>query len=520
MFIVKIIAGKKEISAELSAPARLTDLFHDNNVPFDMPCAGRGKCLKCKVRAKGALSQMTELEKKALSQDELSGGVRLACMTFAHGDAEIVIDSGEGASRIVSGGHMPEFDKNPVGKKFGLAADIGTTTVAAYLYDLKTCALLSSTSAENPQRSFGADVISRIEKSLAGDGEKLARCIADCIKSLAQKMCREAQISPEDIDSAVITGNTTMLYLLTNKNVDCLSHAPFSASTLFGNSADNSFSLPGFANADVFLPRCMSAFVGADITTAVLSSGMTDQNSCSLLCDIGTNGEMALWFNGKLYCCSTAAGPAFEGVGIHMGMSACDGAVDRVYTDSKTITVTTVGNAPARGICGSGIIDAAAVLAQCGIIDETGAFQKDGHAFSDCVIEMGGEPAFRFSGTGIVVTQKDIREIQLAKSAIKAGILTLLHKAGITPADFGTFYIAGGFGNYINIESAVRIGMFPREVNQKAKVLGNAAGMGACMILLSGEMKEKSENIAQEAQTVELSTDPYFMDTYIDSMEF
>lgn len=517
MFTVKFISNKQMVSIPLSGSTRLSEVFSKNNIPFAMPCGGNGKCLKCKVCAEGSLSGITSLEFHALSQAELERHIRLACMTYVTGDAQIRLPGNDSVS-IMAGGHMPIFKLRPLGSKFGIAVDIGTTTVVAYLYDLKKGELLSSGCTANPQKVFGADVISRIEKSLEGKAGQLAECIVGCIEELSVRICCSRQIPPAAVDSLVVTGNTTMLYLLMQNDVTCLSRAPFKADTLFGGFSN--LRLPALPNAVVYLPRCISSFVGADITTAILSSEMIDRDTCCALVDIGTNGEMALCLSGKIWCCSTAAGPAFEGVGIQMGMNASDGAIDRVFIQGGTIRFTTIGGVTARGICGSGIIDAAAVFATAGVIDETGAFRLQGHPFADCLRKINGEPAFRFAGSDVIITQKDIREIQLAKSAIRAGLEALLHEAGITPNEVDTFYIAGGFGSFINIDSAAQIGLFPREFKNRIVVLGNAAGMGACMILLSDAMREKSTYIAQCAETIELSISPFFMDTYIDNMTF
>jgi len=521
MFQVKIISSDKTVITLLSKPTLLSYLIFDQHMHIDMPCAGKGKCLKCRVRAIGSLSDFAKIELESLSEKARAEGVRLACMTYVTGTAEIYLNEDDDSSQIVFSGHMPDFKKHPLGTRLGIAVDIGTTTVATYLYDLSSCKRIGHNCANNPQKTFGADVISRIEQSMAGHTSQLAQIMIDCIEQMAGDMCSLQSISVSDVDCVVITGNTTMLYLLTKTDVNCLARAPFEATTLFGTYADkNLIRLKSMPNAKVYLPQCISAYVGADITTAILSSEMTDSNECSILVDIGTNGEMALQFSGKLWCCSTAAGPAFEGAGIYMGMNAARGAIDRVFVDDGVIRYTTIDHVPACGICGSGIIDAMAVLISEGIIDETGYIEEKGHSHEQCICEVGDAPAFRFENSEVVITQKDIREVQLAKSAICAGLQTLLHDAQLDLETVKTFYIAGGFGSFINIDSAAIIGLFPKALKSKAVILGNAAGMGACMILLSDEMMKKSVRIAGKAENIELSTSHYFMDAYIDGMMF
>lgn len=521
MSSVLISTIKGNITVKIREPVLISDLLIQSGIGINMPCGGKGICLKCKVRAEGKLSRLTAKEKEIFSSKELAEGFRLACMTYVSGDARIRLNSEILKQRIVSAGRMPDFEKNPSGKKFGIAFDIGTTTVAGYLYDLRSFNLIGERCAENPQRIFGADVLTRVGRALENGANALSQSITACLEKLAGEMCAAVKIPESEIDSAVITGNTAMLSLLTCTDVTGLSRAPFKAASLFGCSGKNiGFSIPSLPAADIYFPRCQSAFAGADIGCAVLSSGMTDKTENSLLLDIGTNGETALWCRGKLTCCSAAAGPVFEGAGIKCGMTAVPGAIDHVFIDEKKIGFTTVEKVHAKGICGSGIIDAAAVLVSCGIIDKTGAFVKGNRRFADNMCKVNGEPAFRFQDTGVVITQKDIREIQLAKSALNAGIMALMHEAGIGPDEIGVFYVAGGFGNYINADSAAAIGLFPAQLKNKTSVLGNAAGAGACMLLLNKELRDKQRRTADSAETYDLSVSGCFMEYYINGMTF
>ncbi|MEG1442547.1 MAG: ASKHA domain-containing protein, partial [Oscillospiraceae bacterium] len=252
-----------------------------------------------------------------------------------------------------------------------------------------------------------------------------------------------------------------------------------------------------------YLPRCISAYVGGDITTAILASGMLNTKT-SFLVDIGTNGEMALWHNGELVCCSTAAGPAFEGAGISMGTLAISGAINKVYIDEDKIKYTTIDNEKPIGICGTGLIDAIACMVSSGILEESGYLEE----------------SFKIGDSGISISSSDVREVQLAKSAIRAGIDTLLDSCKISYDDIENFYIAGGFGSYIDKNSAAEIGLIPTEILDKVKIMGNGAGSGAIMILLSNANLSESERIAKMAQTIELSNSPIFMEKYIDAMMF
>jgi len=392
----------------------------------------------------------------------------------------------------VTDGFIREFEKNPLTDDkdcFGVAIDIGTTTVAGYLYKLPECELLNTICIPNSQVIYGADVITRIEHSNNGGLFDLHSKVWEQIWRI--RLSFELQ-TEEKVELMVITGNTAMLHMLLNIDPRTLAVAPFTPQSLFGWWTENAY-----------FPKCISSYVGADITTGILASGMVD-DSCSFLVDIGTNGEMALWNGEKLICCSTAAGPAFEGAGIAAGCPAVTGAINKVYIENGAIAYTTISNAPAVGICGTGLIDVIACMIELGIIDETGYMEED----------------FLIADSGISITPDDIRQVQLAKSAIRAGIDTLLNECGKTSADIKNFYIAGGFGNYIDKQSCAKIGLIPSDVLGKVVILGNAAGIGAGMILQSKECLEQSEQIGITAETVELSTSPYFMTKYVDNMMF
>ena len=254
----------------------------------------------------------------------------------------------------------------------------------------------------------------------------------------------------------------------------------------------------------VYLAPCAAAFVGADLMTALLAGGICGKPDTQLLADIGTNGEIALWHDGQLYCCSTAAGPAFEGAGISMGMGGSAGAVDRVYVQDGEIKAHVIGEAAPQGICGSGVVDAVACLLETGQMDETGYIEEESAVIADPV----------------VFTQNDVRMVQLAKSAIHAGIRTLLHTAGLACEDVSGLLIAGGFGSYLDVENGARIGLFPAEMLACIRVVGNAALSGASMILLNKEYRSVCEEYAKNATIVELSTDPFFADEYMERMMF
>ena len=489
----------------VSKGINLAQALGEEDLHLDTPCGGAGRCGKCTVRVRGSLSAPAAQE-QALLGSLLEEGFRLACQAHIEGDAEIWPGTRRGDSKIEAEGALPAFNPDPMFQRFGAAIDIGTTTLAARLYD-REGTLLAQASSLNPQHRFGADVISRIEKSLAGEREALARCICQGLDQLLDTMAAQAGIRSDEIDTVVLTGNSTMLYLLTSRDPDCLSHAPFEADERFGRFTNlGEVTLSSVRHAQIYLPHCISAFVGADTTCALLASGICDREDSALLADIGTNGELALWHHGSLLCCSTAAGPVFEGAGISQGMQGSTGAIDRVAWQEGALKVHTIGEAEPRGICGSGIIDAASALLQGGLLDESGALEA-----TDNQILL---------APGVSLTQKDIRMVQLAKAAICAGIRTILDQAGLDAADLDLLAVSGGFGSYLDLSSAANIGLLPPQLAQKADILGNAALTGASMLLLNRAFIGKAGQLAALARVTDLSTSPIFAEYYIDCMSF
>ena len=469
----------------------------------EKPCGGHGKCRKCKVIARGELSKITSIEQEFFSEDELKQGIRLACLTSAMGDCEIeTLTKGEDA-QIVNEGVMPAFELKPVFSHYGVAIDIGTTTLAGRLYNSHGV-LLSTVSMLNPQKVWGADVISRIETALDGKAIELATAIRNAINDMFSVLARKARIDTSAIDGVVITGNTVMLSLLVKESVEPFSRAPFKIERLFGEALTASeldfTNLHG--NVSVYLPPCISAFVGADNTCAILATELTKKTTPMMVVDIGTNGEMALWNNGKLIVCSTAAGPAFEGVGISMGMRGVEGAIDKITNVNGTLQAHVIGEVEARGICGSGLVDAVACMIDEQILDESGFLESSSYCIQGAV----------------TLTQKDIRMFQLAKSAICAGLMTLIKSNHLLSSEISTLFIAGGFGNYLHIKNAAKIGLLPKEFTERSKVVGNAALIGAVMILLNKDFKIEVETLSKNAVTLELSSNSIFSDFYMMGM--
>jgi uncharacterized 2Fe-2S/4Fe-4S cluster protein (DUF4445 family) len=398
---------------------------------------------------------------------------------------------------------MPKMEISPMFSRFGAAIDVGTTTIVGKIYS-STGEMRAQASVLNSQNKWGADVISRVEASVSGKSKALAQSVTEAIDSVVSQLSCSAKIRTDEIDGAVITGNTVMLTLLAEGDAEPFSHAPFDVKRLFGETVlSHEIGLKSLLpKTPVYFPPCISAFVGADITCAILSTEVYKTEG-AILVDIGTNGEMALWKNGSLTVASTAAGPAFEGVGISHGMRGEQGAIDRVEIVNGSLSCHTVGEVEAVGICGSGLVDAAACLLRLETLDESGYLEDE---------------EVNLSGT-VSLTQKDIRMLQLAKSAIYAGLMTLTSSA-TDAADAPVLYIAGGFGNYLNRQSAMKIGLLPKELAERSVTVGNAALSGASMLLLNPSLKSTLDGLIKNAKVLDLSVSSVFSDYYISGMSF
>ncbi len=407
----------------------------------------------------------------------------------------------------------------------GLAVDVGTTKLAAYICDLATGAILAKAGAMNPQTAFGEDVISRISySSSTSDGRKiLQRRLVETLNQLIHDLCLQAgslayPISSDQIVEAVVVGNTAMHHLFAGLPVHQLGLAPYVPAMSESLEIDaQRIGLAISPGAKIYLPPNIAGYVGADHVAMLLATGISSATKTAIALDIGTNTEISLVHDHQIISCSCASGPAFEGAHIQAGMRAAPGAIERVQVIHGELRTQTIDNVPAVGICGSGILDAIACLLQIGAIDHRGSFvsthplvNKDEHPNQFLLIDHSK------SGTGqdLVITRKDINEIQLAKSAIRTGIEVLLEAAGISAYEIEQFIIAGAFGTYINIPSAIQIGMFPSLPLDRFQQVGNAAGAGARQMLLSLSQRSVAESIATRVKYIELSTYPNFTNLF------
>lgn len=419
---------------------------------------------------------------------------------------------------------------------YGLAIDIGTTTIAGVLIDLNTGKELAVYSSINPQKPYGDDVITRIDYTRKNPKglKKLSLLLIDEINSMVNYFKDKCQISPDCIYHIAIVGNTSMMHMLVGVPVDTIATSPFNPvfSRLNPIEAADLGIMVNKKSLVTSLPL-VSGYIGADTMGCIIASGMATSSDLSLLIDIGTNGEIVLGNRDKIVACSASAGPAFEGGNIEFGIGSISGAIDSVKLVGEDIKYSTIDNLPAKGICGSGIVDLIRSMLYLGIIEPNGRLIGQDEARSLAskdlakrLVKYKDKDAFLVAkradnaNSDIYISQKDIRQVQLAKAAIRAGIELLLKDMQLAYDDISRVYLAGGFGNFIDIESAIAIGLLAHELRDKIKPIGNAALSGAKLTLMSGKYLDGTENLIELIHYIELSARADFQDYFIDHLEF
>lgn len=515
------------------------------------PCGGKGTCGKCKVHVTKPYDKVV-----------------LACKTEAVNGMEIAPVRDESENMVVLQGDKvsddtvdekdrhDDLDRRIVSPKGGIrdrssdvicaACDIGTTTVVCSIIDPVTKDVLASRAGANPQRSFGADVVSRIEAACADDDnlKTMNNAIVNLISGWITDMIQKLGV--EKIKLLTVAANTTMCHLFAGISPEKIGKAPFMPDELFGKEYKGAGI--GILNCEkVYIIPAVSGYVGGDITAGMAEC--IDADEMTLYLDIGTNGEMALGRGGKYLCAATAAGPAFEGAQIEMGMPGQKGAIDKVWLEGRKICYSVIGNVRPLGICGSGIIDAVAVFLDTGIIDENGTIKDmadiplwyrpyvevfdDEDDDEDIYPAETAEKVVHISPE-VILNQDDIRKIQLAKSAIAAGIDVLIKEYGITYNEIDRVCLAGGFGNYLDQKSAARIGLIPEKLLKKTISVGNAAQKGAIATayiyedhgsktetkILNKDIINKTNAIISTMAYIELSTYPGFDEMYVSHINF
>ncbi len=571
------------ISINTRKGENVRDALYRAGVELETPCNGQGLCGKCLIRVDSP-ENVPETPHKEITEEQAWEGIRLACRLVPETDMTIWLLSeySRDDHRILEGDRDPAFSEwaqspadadtsrrhlpdsesrmknqpavaldcsgdkclfiydgstpevlSPWRKETavkGLAIDLGTTSLVVTLLDLSSGREMATTSSLNPQIRFGHDVVRRIQKGSTPEGlAELSECVREGLNRLIRQACEDSEADPQEVLDVVIGGNTTMLQLAASVDPEPLGQVPFTVGLASGRSYPASrFGLDVHSAARVYVPPILHAYIGADISAGLLVSRefFEPGATTTLFVDIGTNGEMGLSADGRYLMTSTAAGPAFEGMGISAGMRARIGAVEAVTTDGKSqFQIHTIGNAPPQGICGSGIVDITAALLRLGVIDMTGRMRKPGQTeglpeeVSARLSEINGSPAFHL-GKKVYFTQEDVRQVQLAKSALRAAIDILLQEAGLECQHLDRIVLAGGFGYSLRAPNLEVIGLLPPGTADKVYFAGNTSRIGCVRMLRNVGYRRFLEEKMSSVEHVTIETRPDFMERYVASMEF
>ena len=400
-------------------------------------------------------------------------------------------------------------------RKYCGAADIGTTTLELSILK-EDGTVLASRREWNTQKKYGADVVTRLAGGAGGGWKRVSKTLVSQLQNGFSVLCREAGIVPEEMDRIALSGNTVMLHYAAGLNPTGLGTAPFQGESLFGMEKTDSRN-----GIRIYFAPCIGAYAGGDLVSGILACGLKNGPGNVLLADIGTNGEIAVWNGKQLLVCSTSAGPAFEGIGIGCGMPALPGAVRRIaWSREAGFRYEVIGNGKPEGICGSGLMDLVAALLQSGALEKSGRWNRESAVFRECGFENTGGSGIRLPGTELEISQKEIRQLQLAKGAIRAGMEMLLRKSGVRPDGLDRVILSGGFAEYTDPVSVLRIGLLPEGTGSRLCLDGNTSLRGAVLLAMFAEARLEAEETAAEARIVGLSGNREFNELFIEYLPF
>ncbi len=525
-FEIKVIRDNRTCIVLAEEGKNLLEQLREAGIYISAACGGKGKCGKCKVRMTMGATEATEADCRFLEEAELAAGWRLACLSYPAADCTLeIVSDDESEFEVVAEHREEQQEHGAAAGACAIAVDIGTTTLAIQLVERESKRLLHTVTGINHQRAYGADVISRIQTSNDGKGAELTESIRQDLLRGIGRLLLEYPVEPEQIGAVAIAGNTTMGHLLMGYPCETLGVYPFTPVNIetislpFEDLFQEQLTQAGEQEicrrirAEVTLLPGISTYVGADISAGLLSCGFDRLEEPCILIDLGTNGEMAIGNKDRILVTSTAAGPAFEGGNISCGMGSVPGAICKVRIQDNGAEVATIGDKPPVGLCGTGVIETVCELLEQELIDETGMLEED---YFDDGYELARTP----EGEPIVFTQKDVREIQLAKSAVRAGVETLMRRYGVTPGEVCHVYLAGGFGYKIDLAKTIAIGMLPEEFAEKTTAVGNSSLGGAVEYLAGPEAGRRLMQIVERSTEIELSSDKDFNQFYTDYMFF
>ncbi|MBW7934202.1 MAG: DUF4445 domain-containing protein [Gemmatimonadaceae bacterium] len=522
------------------------DLFlaaAQSDIWTEQPCGARTACGKCRVRVTSGDAAVTSADTRLLSTAELAEGWRLGCQLTLANDVTVTIPpqtrstaaKSFGDDKLFAGGIEPTFPTHvrseaEGGAVYGVAVDIGSTSLAAALVDLATGRVRGTTSRVNPQVRFGADVISRIHfaQEHPDGNEQLHRSVASAIGEMVSDLAQQGAVAADQIVAVACAGNATMTHAAVGADITPLGQAPYRG------AFTNEVTLPASEFGWTAHPEAVALFlpmvghhIGGDTVGAVLATGLDQADGWQLLIDLGTNTEVVLGSRRGLLATSTAAGPAFEGANIEYGMRAAPGAIDRVRALANgRLVAGTVANQPARGICGSGLIDAVAELHRAGVIADSGYLRSVAECeaagvhpalirrITDVPGESGAKRRVRFDGD-VMLSAQDVRQLQLVKGSIAAGIALVLQHAGVHAGDLEAIHIAGTFGSFVRKESVQGVGLVPAIDPERVHFVGNAAGVGARLVLVDARQRTRAQRIAEHCTYLELAGHPDYQDAFV-----
>lgn len=578
----KIFIEKENKIIETKENKTLMDVLLDENIFVDNACNGKGVCGKCKIKLiSGNLGELSETEKKLLSQEEINDNIRLSCLVKPKEDIKIELLQKERKHKVLSSGYMPKFQVNPsIHKKlislekstlenqrpleneilrqlnidkldwkllkeiksqdekitavfnndeviylekndtrdkiYGVIMDIGTTTVVISLVDINSGAELCVESMINVQKQYGLDVLTRITYEVENeeDGvENLQKAIVASINEMIEKLCKKANVNKKHIYEITVAANCTMMHMLLGIDAKSIGKSPFAPIfTTSKNVLAKDIGLLACEEARLYCLPSVSAYIGADIVAGAYVCELNKTDEDVLFIDIGTNGEIVLSNKGNLLSCSCAAGPALEGMNISCGMRAANGAIEDVIINEEENVIKVIGEEKPIGICGSGILAVVKELLKTGIVRDNGAFikleklEEDDYRLNRIQINNKKREFILYDDNKnkLLITQGDIRQVQLAKGAILSGFYALLKKANIEMKDLKKVMIAGQFGAHVSVDSLVGTGILPMEVKEKIVYVGNSSKTGAYMALMSKEAKEDMELLSKNMEYMEL----------------
>lgn len=480
--VCRVVFQPGSVSAEVPEGIMVSEAAVKAGVKIKLPCGGRGRCGKCLV---------------TVNNERV-----LACQTKVR-DGMVVTVPSEDTGKVIVATNYRVLDYEeilPLSGGYGLAVDIGTTTVAAEIVDTENGTTLFKSSGMNLQRTRGEDVLARIQYAEEGGTEELHRMILDTINDMIEAF----PVDNSSIKSVYISGNTTMIHLFLNVDPSPIRLPPFNPVVTEAEIKGSQSGLHINPDAKVVCMPSVSSYVGGDITSDIVDSGMDISKGTSLLIDVGTNGEVALGNRDMQICCSSSAGPAFEGSQMTSGMLAKEGAIDSIRISDGRISYTVIGGGKPKGICGSAIIDLIAELFKSGYIDKRGNF----------TVKSGAKDVFEIA-ENVVITQTEIKNVIMTKAAVYSAARSLVRNVGMTFGDLEKIYIAGGFGNFIDLDSAITIGLFPDVDRDKFEYLGNASLSGAKRALMCAKFRKRIADLFPKMTYLDLSSDPVFYDEYM-----